>query len=347
MQSQFLVYSECEENEGIEQENDDRVESRGQTNTIILTDVNAIIKDLEEIEADQNNGDTLVESKGPKKLSKNQRKRLKKKLAKQQQEVVVVPRIKAAVNVADEPKGTPRIPIELKGNMKKVKRVDREKILIRTETTKVQDEENDYEVAVETGVNENLDVCKSIFNLSERPTVESVLDKKKEVEERCCPLPTPPFVRHRLKPRGSDPHLLSSYCKNGNVADDEYLYTRPPHHYLTYRRKFPNEFKTAGPKETFLLPFTMYIKSDNERSESSQRYDSNILQPISNRFLTPRSINSKSDDENSALRMGPTLDLNSQTISESPRNSEQRSQNEGDKNMLTTVMTIKGPIELK
>lgn len=142
------------------------------------------------------------------------------------------------------------------------------------------------------------------------------------------PMPSPPFVRHRLKPRGSDPHLLSSYCKNGNVADDEYLYTRPPHHYLTYRRKFPNEFRTSGPGETFLLPFTTYLKSEDEGSSDGDDRGTAILlsRRVSENQSSTLSGHSPIGNHHSVEEQQPALH---------------------PKIPLTTVMTVEGPVELK
>lgn len=165
-------------------------------------------------------------------------------------------------------------------------------------------------------------------------------------------LQSPPFVRHRLKPRGSDPHLLSTYCKNGNVANDEYLYTRPPHHYLTYRRKFPNEFKTACPGETFLLPFTTYLISDDENSDSENENMENVFKDDVAR------LNSDSSGQESMVpKKSQTTDHKgqdslqhslTQPLCVNPPNSVADSQSGFDnKGTLTTVMTVKGPIELK
>ncbi|XP_055388914.1 SRSF protein kinase 3-like [Condylostylus longicornis] len=153
-------------------------------------------------------------------------------------------------------------------------------------------------------------------------TLEGVNDKRKESN-------SPPFVRHRLKPRGSDPHLLSTYCKSGNIADDEYLYTRPPHHYLAYRRKFPNEFRT-GVGETFLLPYTTYLDSDEEDSKNKP--------------------SEKTPVEDVALHADVTPPLSTRRDGRTSRTPPQKEESEEavpDRATLSTVMTIEGPVELR
>lgn len=72
----------------------------------------------------------------------------------------------------------------------------------------------------------------------------------------------PPYVRHRLKPAGSDPLDISSYRNQASAAIvGELLYSRPMYHYATYWRLFPKEFSDDQGRETGLLPLTKYQRS--------------------------------------------------------------------------------------
>lgn len=319
----------------------------------------------------------------PKRLTKNQKKRLKRKLAKLQYQEGVFGDEKFENSMDDDDDdGTSRTeksngvfadsnPLFVTSLCHKyvdgshIRSVDgmkngESKVIGWTEEMTMKDNDDEIEEG-EVVVKKRYNESRVLLKACEEAGSNADTLKKGQQPKNGLSLRSPPYVRHRLKPRGSDPHLLSSYCKNGNVADDEYLYTRPLHHYLSYRRKFPNEFRTAGPGETFLLPYTTYIKSEDEMSESPEQQRRELdgvgakatisncesvgtnPPPAAGKIITPdASIEHQQETLSAEFNASP-----SKAYDDSSNTTNQKQMSFNGKMALTTVMTVKGPIELK
>eukprot|EP00914_Ancora_sagittata_P001615 GHVO01003998.1.p1 GENE.GHVO01003998.1~~GHVO01003998.1.p1 ORF type:complete len:968 (+),score=198.28 GHVO01003998.1:2-2905(+) len=94
--------------------------------------------------------------------------------------------------------------------------------------------------------------------------------KKKTIPKASEPA-APPYVRHGLRPSGSDPSLLSTYkCEAARMS----IGFRPPYHYATYKAQNPEEFVTDNGAHLIHLPKTTWTRSlpDSPREASPAYY---------------------------------------------------------------------------
>lgn len=158
----------------------------------------------------------------------------------------------------------------------------------------------------------------------------------------------PPYVRHRLKPAGSDPSLLCSYRDNVAAAtfEGDVLYSRPMYHYATYRRLFPEEYYDTLGRKTGFLPLTQYKRSPSRPLDYTPSWKEDPRTVALLETTDPSASTAASDGRSCP---GPPQASQKPVDLSQCEGRQDGNEEKGPLTTwpLTTVLTSQGPVELK